>query len=43
MGRLQWAYKKASDVVGIHHHDLQAITWLEWRTNKGINRQRKWA
>jgi len=42
MGRLQWAYKKASHEVGIHHHDLQAITWLEWRAKKGITRQRKW-
>ena len=42
MGRLQWAYKKASNEMGIHHHDLQAITWLEWRANKGITKQRKW-
>ena len=42
MGRLQWAYKKASNEMGIHHHDLQAITWLEWRANKGLTKQRKW-
>ena len=42
MLRLQGAYKKASNQVGIHHHELQAITWLEWRTNKGITRRRKW-
>jgi len=42
MGRLQWAYKKASNEMGIHHHELQAITWLEWRANKGITKQRKW-
>lgn len=42
MGRLQGAYKKASAKLGIHHHELQAITWLEWRANKGITRQRKW-
>ena len=42
MARLQGAYKKASNIVGIHHHDLQAITWLEWRTRKGITKQVKW-
>ena len=42
MARLQGAYIKASNNVGIHHHELQAITWLEWRAKKGITRQRKW-
>ena len=42
MARLQGAYIKASNYVGIHHHELQAITWLEWRAKKGITRQRKW-
>jgi len=42
MTRLQGAYRRASHKVGIHHHELQAITWLEWRTNKGITKQRKW-
>jgi hypothetical protein len=42
MARLQGAYKKASNILGIHHHELQAITWLEWRARKGITKQVKW-
>ena len=42
MARLQGAYKRASNKLGIHHHELQAITWLEWRANKGLTKQRKW-
>jgi len=42
MARLQGAYRRASNKVGIHHHELQAITWLEWRAKKGITKQRKW-
>jgi|TARA_R110000824_G_scaffold116312_4_gene267681 hypothetical protein len=34
MKRVQGAYRKASNTLGIHHHDLQAITWVEWRAKK---------
>ncbi len=39
MGKLQGAYKRASNEVGIHHHELQAITWVEWRTRKGLSKR----
>ena len=34
MSRVQTAYKKASSVLDVHHHRVQAITWSEWRRQK---------
>ena len=31
---IQNSYKIASQKLGVHHNDLQATTWLEWRINK---------
>jgi hypothetical protein len=43
MRRVQWAYRKASRDLGIHHHVVQATTWAQWRINKGVAKQRKWS
>ena len=32
--QIQNSYKIASQKLGVHHNDLQATTWLEWRINK---------
>ena len=37
--RIAKAYIRAGREVGINHHILQASTWMQWRTNKGIVRQ----
>ena len=34
--RIANAYIRASKVVGMNHHVLQAMTWTQWRENKGI-------
>ncbi len=34
--RIEQAYIKASRVTGLNHHILQAMTWTQWRENKGI-------
>jgi len=35
-GRIEGAYYKAARVTGLNHHILQAMTWTQWRENKGI-------
>jgi len=34
--RIEQAYMRASRVVGMNHHILQAMTWTQWREDKGI-------
>ena len=34
--RIVKAYMKASKLTGINHHALQAMTWTQWRENKGL-------
>ena len=34
--KVEKAYLKACKVVGINRHMLQAITWTQWRENKGL-------
>ena len=36
MDRVQGAYIKASKILGVPHHQVQAVTWNEWRLRKGI-------
>ena len=36
MNRLQGAYKRAGKILGVPHHQVQAVTWNEWRIRKGI-------
>lgn len=31
IGEAQQAYREAARVVGVHHHVMQATTWLVWR------------
>ena len=35
-GRVERAYLRAAREVGTNHHVLQAQTWSQWRTNKGV-------
>ena len=42
MDRIQWAYKKAGKELGVHHHQVQAVTWSQWRIDKGITKSRMW-
>ena len=35
--RIVRAYMKASELTGINHHALQAMTWTQWRENKGLS------
>ena len=35
--RIVRAYLKASELTGINHHALQAMTWTQWRENKGLS------
>jgi len=36
-GRIASAYIKASKETGLNHHILQAMTWSQWRQDKGIS------
>lgn len=42
MDRIQWAYKKAGKELGVHHHQVQSVTWTQWRINKGVTKSRMW-
>lgn len=35
MNRIQGAYRKVARKEGLHVHCLQAITWVQWRVEKG--------
>ena len=37
--RIAKAYMRASKAIRINHHMLQAQTWTQWRTSKGVDRQ----
>ena len=37
MDRIQKAYKKASHELEVYHHRVQAVTWSEWRKNRGYD------
>lgn len=34
-GRIAGAYVKAAKVTGLNHHVIQAMTWIQWRQDKG--------
>jgi len=42
MRRIQTSYKLASKKLGVHHHVVQAVTWVQHRKNKGYTKTKAW-